>query len=293
LIKKDTGQILIVVVIALTVLTISIPVMVYYVQKESQWSIKEDRSTHAFQLAEAGIERGYQALILSTTSLATVELGGTLTNYNFDQAYTDIPGGQYSIRLVGNPAAQTITITSVGKDSSGNERRAIQVTYATPGAYAASIYAINSATIQGNPTVEWGPVASPGPITTDASHTYPRFFSGGDILPFDSNAGAPPNTDNIQWWSYYPLPPAPQIDLAGYKSTAGAGCTDQAACLSSGCTICYYTAANYPTLSPGTNNHFGTTAPNPATALIVEGNLSLSGNYGNGSVAGAPPSKLW
>jgi len=292
--KKNTGQILIIVIIALTVLTIGIPALIYYIQKESDWAMKEERTTRAFQLAEAGIERGYQSLILSTTSLSTVEAGGTLTSYNFDQAYTDMPGGQYSIRLAGNPIAQTVTVTSVGKDSSGKELRAIQVVYATPGAYAASIYAINSATIQGNPTVEWGPVASPGPITTDASHTYPRYFSGGDILPFDSNAGSPPNTDNLQWWSYYSMPPAPQIDLPGYKTAAGAACTDQANCLSSACTVCYYTAANYATFSPGTNNHFGTATPNPATALIVEGDLSLSGNYGNGSVSNASiPSTAW
>src|SRR5207247_600429 len=141
--------------------------------------------------------------ILSTTTLAQAESGLPITNYNFDLHYTDLPGGQYSIRLVGNPAAQTITITAVGKDSSGNEVRAIQAVYATPGAYPAAIYAVNSATIQGNPFVEWGPVASPGPIVTDAAHIYPRYFSSGLISPFDTNGASPPNTDNVQWWSYY------------------------------------------------------------------------------------------
>ncbi len=237
------------------------------------------------------MERGYQQVILSTTTLATVMTGGTIINYNFDKSYSDLPGGQYSIRLTGNPVALTITITAVGKDSSGNEVRAVQAAYATPGAYPAAIYAINSASIQGNPDVEWGPVSSPGPITTDASHTFPRYYSSGLISPFDANSGAPPNTDNIQWWSYYPLPPPPLIDLPGYKTAAGAGCTDQPGCLSSACNVCYYTAANFPTLSPGTNNYF---ANGPNTALIVEGNLSLSGNYGNGSETNvAIPSLAW
>src|SRR5262249_23706195 len=131
LMRKQSGQILIGVIIVMTILIILLPALVSYIQRESSWSVKEQRSTRAFQLAEAGTERGYQALILSTTSVATVEGGGTLQFYNFDQKYTDLPGGVYAIKLVGNPAAQTITITSVGKDSSSNEIRAVQVVYAT------------------------------------------------------------------------------------------------------------------------------------------------------------------
>ncbi len=281
--KKTSGQIIIGAIILLVVLAITIPALIKYMEKESDWSVKAERSTRAFQLAEAGVERGYQSLILSTTTLAAVEAGGTLSDFNFDQSYSDMPGGIYSIRLVGNPAALTITVTAVGKDTSNSEIRAIQAVYATPGAYPAAVYAINSASILGNPTVEWGPVVSPGPIITDASHTFPRYYSSGLISPFDTNAGSPPNTDNTQWWSYYPLPPPPTIDLQAYKSAAGAGCTDQPSCLSSACSVCYYTAATYPTVSPGTNHHFNNGS---ATALIVEGNLSLSGNYGNGSESG-------
>ncbi len=218
MIKKEAGQVIIGAIVLLVVLTVMIPALVLFIQKESDWSVKAQRSTRAFQLAEAGIERGYQAMILSTTTLASVELGTPQLNYSFDHSYSDLPGGQYEINIVGSPAAQTITITGVGEDTAGKEVRAIQVVYATPGAYPAAIYAINSASITGNPNVEWGPVASPGPITTDASHTFPRYYSGGDITPFDANAGTPPNTDNLQWWSYYPLPPAPSIDLASYKS---------------------------------------------------------------------------
>jgi len=78
--------------------------------------------------------------------------------------------------------------------------------------------------------------------------------------------------------------------LAGYKTAAGAGCTDQAGCLTSACHICYYTAANYATFDPGTNNFFNHGAD---TALIVEGNLNLQGHYGNGSVSISPPLTAW
>src|SRR5205807_10460532 len=114
--KKEAGQVIIGAIIALVVLTILIPALVVYIQKESEWSVKAQHSTRAFQLAEAGVERGYQAMILSTTTLATVEAGGTLSHYNLDLAYADLPGGQYEIQLTGNPAAQTITVTAVGKD---------------------------------------------------------------------------------------------------------------------------------------------------------------------------------
>ena len=288
---RKNGQVLIGAILGLAVLAIGIAALISYIQNESTWSVKQQRMTGAFEIAEAGAERAYQQLIISTTTLHSIEQGNTLAGYNFDQTYTDLPGGSYEIRLAGDPVAQTITITSVGRDTDGKELRAIKTVYSTPGGAAAvSIYAINSASIQGNPTVEWGPVISPGPITTDASHTYPRYYSGGLISPFDANAGSPPNTDNLQWWSYYSLPAPPQIDLAAYKAAAGAACTDQADCLNDGaCSTCYYTAANYPTYNPGTNNHFCTTVPTQSNcALIVEGNLSLSGNYGNGSVTGVP-----
>jgi len=95
---------------------------------------QEQRTTRAFELAEAGVERGYQQLILSTTTLGQVEAGGIWPNYNFDRFYTDLPGGQYSIRLVGNPARPNHHHYRRRQDNSGNEVRAVQAVYAAPGA---------------------------------------------------------------------------------------------------------------------------------------------------------------
>src|SRR5205814_999454 len=50
---------------------------------------------------------------------------------------------------------------------------------------------------------------------------HPRFFSAGHVSPQDGGSTSP-QTDNIQWWSYYAVPPQPAIDFSFYESSASA-----------------------------------------------------------------------
>src|SRR5205807_9875192 len=67
--------------------------------------------------------------------------------------------------------------------------------------------------------VEWGSVVSYTSIDP-GGRTHPRFYSAGAITGEDTNP-APPNTDNIGWWSFDTnLPAQPAVDLQYYKKQA-------------------------------------------------------------------------
>src|SRR5436190_3058810 len=108
-------------IVLLLILAITIPALIKGIQGESEWTVKQTRSTRAFQLAEAGIERGYQQLILSTGTWTVVQAGGTVRNFNFDRVYSGLGGGQYEIRIAQGPGTDAATITSVGRDNSSEE----------------------------------------------------------------------------------------------------------------------------------------------------------------------------
>src|SRR5689334_4487835 len=121
-----SGQIIIGAIILLVIMAILVPGIIMYVQNESKWSVKEQRTTKAFQLAESAVERGFQQVILSTTVWSGIQAGGTIANYNFDNTFTDAWGGAYQIKIAQGPGVQTVTITGVGKDISNNEIRAVR-----------------------------------------------------------------------------------------------------------------------------------------------------------------------
>ncbi len=281
--RTRDGQIIIGAIVLLVVLAILVPSIITYVQNEGRWTQKEERTTMAFQLAEAGVERGFQQVIQSTTVWASLQAGGTIANYNFDQKYSDLPGGTYEVRVLKGVGTQTVAITGVGRDNAQKELRAITAIYANSASNAA-IYAEGGLTLTSNPSVEWGPVFSPASITSTQAH--PRFYSSGSIS-LDSNGATPPNTDNIQWWSYYPnLPPAPQIDLQSYLSSA----TAQGH---------YYNTSQTFSLGDITGTYYidGDLTMQPHNFLtgnlIVTGNFTLQGNAANGSYTATLPTNAW
>src|SRR4051812_10401553 len=127
--RNSKGQIIIGAIVLLLILAILVPGIISYVQNESKWTVKEQRTTRAFQLAESAVERGFQQIILSTVTWSTLQAGGALTGFNYDQTYTDLSGGQYEIKMISGPGTQTATITGVGRDTSNHEIRAVQVIY--------------------------------------------------------------------------------------------------------------------------------------------------------------------
>ncbi len=288
---NSSGQVIIGAIILLVLLAILVPGIIVYVQNESKWTVKEQRTTRAFQLAEAAVERGFQHVIQTTATWASVQAGAAITHYNFDRVYVDA-AGEYAIRITSGPGTNAATVTGVGRDLSTNEVRSVRVVYGNSASNAA-IYAEGGISLTSNPGVEWGPVMSPASIVTTQAH--PRFYSAGSISK-DPNGATPPNSDNIQWWSYYPnLPPPPQIDLQAYLSSATAqghvyagGTYDMRNDICGGSATCsgvYYFTGNTTLKTPSAYVNSG--------AIVVIGNLTLQGSAGGGSPTATIPTNAW
>lgn len=283
----------------LLVLTILVPLMVFYTQRDSIWTVKQAANTTAFHLAEAGVEKGYLFLAQSTITWSNVMKGQAQTGYNFDVGYADVSGGTYAISITSGPGSQQATVITVGRDARKRETRALKVVYSNASYGATAIYAGKGVQIGGQVDVEWGGVMSPGTIDA-ANRNHPQFWSAGQILTKDTSPN-PPNCDSpncVQWHAYYPnIPPAPQLDFSFYRSSAaantGGGCPAGGTPAGS----CYYAGSvsnwNYTTTgivfvegsltvkSPGMG-HTG--------SFIVMGNVNLpNGQWG---YSGSPGTSL-
>ncbi|MCX5793507.1 MAG: hypothetical protein NTY45_15005 [Elusimicrobia bacterium] len=220
--KNRKGFLLVAVLLALLMLMIIVPVMVKWVQNDTKLSVKDQKSSIAFSLAEAAVDRGYWKVKSSTSTFNQVSLGTPLTGYNFDATYRDITGGNYRIKITSGPGDSQITIYGEGRDTLNQETRAIKAVYtntSVPGAIVSG----GTLTAGEASVVHWGPVMAIGDITVTGGATvngYPRKLSMGTVLPFDTNGTNPPNTDSLEWWSNYNVPELPVFDFTTMRSSA-------------------------------------------------------------------------
>ena len=226
------GQILPVVMISLLVLTLMIFALVQWLQNDSQWAVKQQKTTSAANLAEAAIDRGTWKLQSSTATWATVYAGGVVPGggYNFDTTYTDVPGGTYRIKLIGGVNNQ-VTIWGEGRDSMNRETRSIQEVVRNQTIYSAMMSGGNVTWARGL-VLYWGPIIAQGNISLVDDFvgvlSFPRKYAKGTVIgspsyPRDTNGLTPPNTDNAEWWSAFTgVPNVPLLDFTTLKSSAQA-----------------------------------------------------------------------
>lgn len=228
-VRATGGQVLIGAVVIMVVLLILIPAMVEWVRQESRISVKNAQSTTAFNLAEAAIDRGMVMLKSSTSTWATAQLGKPISGYEFDQTYTDVPGGTYrvcfaSTTFQGSPAE---LVWGEGRNNLKNETRSLQAIYqnlSVPGGI------ISGATLSmsGQALPQWGPVLAMNTITLSgaaATVGYPRKLSKQNVIStpvntFDTTYPNPPNTDGKEWWANYSVPDLPIFDFTAFRSSA-------------------------------------------------------------------------
>ncbi len=229
--KRSAGQVLVGVLVAMTVLLIIIPHLIRIVQNESNWSVKQQKSSNAFNLASGAIDRGMWKLKSSTTTWTQAYAGTVISGYNFDTTYQDLEGGTYRIRFTSGPAASQVTVTAEARDAQRKETRAIQAVYKNQTIYSAMMSAGNISWAKGL-VVFWGPIISQGNITLADDVVggiyYPRKYAKGTVIgtaanPRDTNGLTPPNTDNTEWWTEYAgVPDVPLLDFATLRSSAAA-----------------------------------------------------------------------
>ncbi|MFN3966141.1 MAG: hypothetical protein ACK4JE_00365, partial [Endomicrobiia bacterium] len=206
--NRNKGQILPVIVGIMLFLIIIIPAFIDWIKHQSKMSLKQERKSTAFNLAEAGIDRGVWKLKSSTSTWEMASKGQVITGYNFDTVYTDVKGGVYRIKFSSGPGSREVTIISEGKDTTLQEVKAIKVIYRNqviPGAMISK----GIITWANAFSAHWGPILSHNNINiTDANAAkdyFPRKFSRQVVTsvpsyPRDTNGLAPPN-EGFDWKS--------------------------------------------------------------------------------------------
>ncbi len=236
--KIDTkGQILVITLAVLLFLLIITPAVVTWLQNDTRWTVKQQKSSDAFNLAEAGLNRGTWELQSTTSTWAAAATGTIIPGFNFDTTYADVTGGTYRIKFTSGTLTNglaTVTITAEGRDTMSKETRAIQAVFENQVIYSALMSGGNVSWAQGL-GVYWGPIMSQGNITLQddvvGAWYFPRKFAKGVVLgtsanPRDTNGLSLPNTDNVEWWSQYSgVPPLPVLDFATMRSSAAAAGT--------------------------------------------------------------------
>ena len=176
------GQIVVIMLIIAMIIGIVIPGLIYLTQHEAKWTVKEVKSTRAFHLAEAGVDRG--VFKLNETGVWDTAYAGTaVSGYDGQTTYSDIEGGYYKIKFSTGSGDDEVTITASGKDSATAECRTIQAVYYSPPGIAGAINA-PSITTTGNCEVHWGLISSLGDIELSGSADvfYPRKRARGHIF---------------------------------------------------------------------------------------------------------------
>lgn len=220
--NNQKGQVLLITIFIIVILSIFIPVLIYFLSQESNWTVKLGESTSALQLAESGISKAIWKLAESEETYNEVSGTMTLAGFNFDKIYSDISGGEYKIKISSGSTEDERIITSVGKSTITEEVRAIKVIVFKTTGIQNSILSPNI-DFNGNCYVHWGPIVSTQEIILQgaANNYYPRKFARGKIDPRDTNPD-PPNSDYVEYWAYEQIPNPPELDFESYKSSAQA-----------------------------------------------------------------------
>ena len=228
---KRKGIILPIVVIGFVFLALAVPLLVKLMMQDSKASMADQKKSIAFNLAEAAVERGYWKAKSSTSTFQAIMDGNTLTGYNFDSTFNDISGGSYRIKLTSGPSVNQITILGEGKDLKSGEIRAIKAVFENKTIYSPLITNGNFTSSQFLAAF-WGSIMAQGNFdltTAEAAKRYfPRKYAKGVVTgqgsyTRDTNGAAPPNTDNVEWWSLYEyVPELPMLDFAVLRASAAA-----------------------------------------------------------------------
>ncbi len=237
--EEQKGIVLVAALIALLIMSIFLPALLQVIQFENRASIKQERTTTAFHLAEAGGDRGIWKLQESDTIWENASTGTVLAGYNYDQIYTstglDGIRGEYKVKITTGTDTGTVLIRAIGRDKGNNEVRAVEALYSKT-AIKASINARGALEYKSGLHVHWGPVVSYSNITANPSEYFPRKIAKGYIGTtaggYDGEADLPNGHDAFSTWPnpatydfasfQTKLGNAPVIDLEQYKTISKA-----------------------------------------------------------------------
>ena len=227
--KNKKGFILPSVILVFVFLALVIPMIVKWVESDTRIAVKDQRSSVAFNLAEAAVDRGYWKIKSSTATSAAAAAGTAIAGYDFDVTYGDVPGGTYRVQI-SSVGYRTIKIVGEGRDRSTSETRAISAVFVSQSVNSPLLSSGNLGFKKGL-IVFWGAIMTQGDIALDpvlADHYFPRKYSKGVVTGQgswlrDTNGLTPPNTDDAEWWSDYQyVPELPRPNFEVLRASAAA-----------------------------------------------------------------------
>ncbi|MBK8575344.1 MAG: pilus assembly PilX N-terminal domain-containing protein [Elusimicrobia bacterium] len=227
--QNHRGQILVGVTILVMILMILVPIMVQWSTDETKWAVKDQQTNTTFNLAEGTVDRGMWKLKSATGTWAAAAAGTVIPGYNLDTIYTDVVGAEYRLRFSSGPLPNQVTVFAEARDLKSGQVRALRSVFenrAIPG----PILSGGLVSYAGTFDAHWGPIMAQGNIQisgTAATRYSPRKFSKQVVTgtagnPRDTSGMNPPNTNNIEWWSDYPVPDLPIMDFTTMRASATA-----------------------------------------------------------------------
>ena len=220
--KKNSGNMLAVFLGILLLTVIILPLVIQLLQTESKQSVNHQKSTVAFQLAEAAVAKAVVKLTESRQNWDNAVAGVPLAGYNDDKEYSDVNGGTYKVKIAPSNTSGMVRLTAKGKDSASREVRVIETEYSgTDTADPALLYEKGYQSFpMPSLAVHWGSIKSFNNVAYSSATPFPRIFSARNAGRRDIDP-APPNTNNVDFWSFQTdmgSPPVP--DLGYYKEKA-------------------------------------------------------------------------
>jgi Tfp pilus assembly protein PilX len=223
--KKEKGQMVLVMLMLTVVIAIIIPALVYYVQQETRGTVKETKSTRAFHLAEAAMDRAVYKLNESIDTWNNAYQGIAIAGYDGQTVYSDMAGGVYKIKFSSGPGQYYVTVVTSGKDANTNECRTLQCVFyrglSVEGGLTSTHISAN-----GSADVHWDSIMSQTSLELKGSVSgkkYPRKYARGYISPRYTSGPLPKygslaDEDLAEWHAGYDVPDLPSIDLPMYET---------------------------------------------------------------------------
>jgi hypothetical protein len=218
--KKNPGSTLGLVLMVIVVMVMFSTTLVNLLRDENHMGLQHRRSTRAFHLAEAAVDKAVWKLRESRDVWDSVADGSIDSDYTGGKVFSDIEGGTYKITISTTDDEDERMIIGVGRDETNNEMRAIEIIMECISIESA-IFA-PSLDCQGGVIVHWGGMESEGDMILNggaANRYYPRKYAVGMIDPRDTDPGGL-NTDSVEYWAYYPVPARQGIAFEVYRSSA-------------------------------------------------------------------------
>jgi len=218
------GQIIMALLIII-ILPMFIIILTNLLTMENKQTVKHKKSTVAFHLAEAAIDRGVWKLSESDDVWNAAVNGETISGYDGNTPYSDLSGGQYKIIFSSGPGINDVTIIGKASDISASEVRTIKTVYQKT-QITAAISAGEGVEFKSGLIVHWAPVVSGREMELKGQakfRYYPRKYAIGKIKERDETAEQP-NTDNLEYWAYNSgkIGELPEINFNYYKEKAKA-----------------------------------------------------------------------